>query len=277
MSNTKMPDLNGFTFKKSLGQNFLTDLSVCERMAKRADKDTYVLEIGPGAGVLTKQLCLTAKRVVAIEIDTRLKPILEKELAGFDNVKVIFADVLKLDLKSLIKEEFGENARVIICANLPYYITSPIIMGILCQRLPVESLTVMVQKEAAERLCAEVGDRAAGAVTAAVRYYSRPEILFLVKKESFVPAPKVDSAVINLEILNEPPVEVLDEKFFMSVVKSCFAQRRKTLLNSVSNTLGISKETIKNALLKMGLSENVRGESLTLSNLADLSNLLYKK
>ena len=277
MSNTKMPDLNGFTFKKSLGQNFLTDLSVCERMAKRADKDTYVLEIGPGAGVLTKQLCLTAKRVIAIEIDTRLKPILEKELAGFDNVKVIFADVLKLDLKSLIKEEFGENARVIICANLPYYITSPIIMGILCQRLPVESLTVMVQKEAAERLCAEVGDRAAGAVTAAVRYYSRPEILFLVKKESFVPAPKVDSAVINLEILNEPPVEVLDEKFFMSVVKSCFAQRRKTLLNSVSNTLGISKETIKNALFKMGLSENVRGESLTLSNLADLSNLLYKK
>ena len=277
MSNTKMPDLNGFTFKKSLGQNFLTDLSVCERMAKRADKDTYVLEIGPGAGVLTKQLCREAKRVIAIEIDTRLKPILEKELAGFDNVKVIFADVLKLDLKSLIKEEFGENARVIICANLPYYITSPIIMGILCQRLPVESLTVMVQKEAAERLCAEVGDRAAGAVTAAVRYYSRPEILFLVKKESFVPAPKVDSAVINLEILNEPPVEVLDEKFFMSVVKSCFAQRRKTLLNSVSNTLGISKETIKNALLKMGLSESVRGESLTLSNLADLSNLLYKK
>lgn len=277
MSNTKMPDLNGFTFKKSLGQNFLTDLSVCERMAKRADKDTYVLEIGPGAGVLTKQLCLAAKRVIAIEIDTRLKPILEKELAGFDNVKVIFADVLKLDLKSLIKEEFGENARVIICANLPYYITSPIIMGILCQRLPVESLTVMVQKEAAERLCAEVGDRAAGAVTAAVRYYSRPEILFLVKKESFVPAPKVDSAVINLEILNEPPVEVLDEKFFMSVVKSCFAQRRKTLLNSVSNTLGISKETIKNALLKLGLSESVRGESLTLSNLADLSNLLYKK
>ena len=277
MSNTKMPDLNGFTFKKSLGQNFLTDLSVCERMAKRADKDTYVLEIGPGAGVLTKQLCREAKRVIAIEIDTRLKPILEKELAGFDNVKVIFADVLKLDLKSLIKEEFGENARVIICANLPYYITSPIIMGILCQRLPVESLTVMVQKEAAERLCAEVGDRAAGAVTAAVRYYSRPEILFLVKKESFVPAPKVDSAVINLEILNEPPVEVLDEKFFMSVVKSCFAQRRKTLLNSVSNTLGISKETIKNALLKLGLSESVRGESLTLSNLADLSNLLYKK
>lgn len=277
MRNTKMPDLNGFTFKKSLGQNFLTDLSVCERMAKRADKDTYVLEIGPGAGVLTKQLCLTAKRVIAIEIDTRLKPILEKELAGFDNVKVIFADVLKLDLKSLIKEEFGENARVFICANLPYYITSPIIMGILCQRLPVESLTVMVQKEAAERLCAEVGDRAAGAVTAAVRYYSRPEILFLVKKESFVPAPKVDSAVISLEILNEPPVEVLDEKFFMSVVKSCFAQRRKTLLNSVSNTLSISKETIKNALLKMGLSESVRGESLTLSNLAELSNLLYKK
>ena len=277
MSNTKMPDLNGFTFKKSLGQNFLTDLSVCERMAKRADKDTYVLEIGPGAGVLTKQLCREAKRVIAIEIDTRLKPILEKELAGFDNVKVIFADVLKLDLKSLIKEEFGENARVIICANLPYYITSPIIMGILCQRLPVESLTVMVQKEAAERLCAEVGDRAAGAVTAAVRYYSRPEILFLVKKESFVPAPKVDSAVISLEILNEPPVEVLDEKFFMSVVKSCFAQRRKTLLNSVSNTLGISKEAIKNALLKLGLSESVRGESLTLSNLADLSNLLYKK
>jgi len=277
LSNTKMPDLNGFTFKKSLGQNFLTDLSVCERMAKRADKDTYVLEIGPGAGVLTKQLCREAKRVIAIEIDTRLKPILEKELAGFDNVKVIFADVLKLDLKSLIKEEFGENARVIICANLPYYITSPIIMGILCQRLPVESLTVMVQKEAAERLCAEVGDRAAGAVTAAVRYYSRPEILFLVKKESFVPAPKVDSAVINLEILNEPPVEVLDEKFFMSVVKSCFAQRRKTLLNSVSNTLGISKEAIKNALLKLGLSESVRGESLTLSNLADLSNLLYKK
>lgn len=265
-----------FTYKKSLGQNFLTDISVCVRMADEIEKDTCVIEIGPGAGVLTKELCRAAKRVVAIEIDTRLKPVLERELQGIDNVKVIFADVMKTDLFTLIKEEFGEKAKVAVCANLPYYITSPVIMDILSRRLPVESLTVMVQKEAAERLCAEVGSRTAGAVTAAVRFYSRPRILFLVPKTSFVPVPKVDSAVIRLDILKEPPVSVLSEEYFMRFVKACFAQRRKTLINTVSNTIGAGKEELKAALKDMGLDENARGEILTLTELAELSNRLYK-
>lgn len=266
---------NDFTFKKSLGQNFLTDVSVCERMVEDIDKETCVLEIGPGAGVLTKRLCAVAKQVVAIEIDTRLKPILEKEFENTDNVTFVFADVLKTDLFSLIKECFGEKARVVICANLPYYITSPIIMDILNRRLPVEELTVMVQKEAAERLCAEVGSRAAGAVTAAVRYYSEPEILFKVPRTSFTPAPNVDSAVIRLKILKTAPVTVLSEDYFMRFVKACFAQRRKTLLNTVSNTLGVDKNTLRCVLGELNLNESVRGETLSLEQLAALSDMLY--
>lgn len=262
----------GFSFKKSLGQNFLIDDSVCPRMAKAAcDENTGVLEIGPGIGVLTAELSKIAKKVVAIELDERLKKILPKTLADCDNVEVIFGDAMKLDLEKIINEHFADCEKVAVCANLPYYITSPIIMMLLEKKLPIESITVMVQKEAAERLCAEVGSREAGAVTAAVSFYAEKEILFEVSRKSFMPAPNVDSAVIKLNILPEPPIKVTDEKKFFSLVKACFAQRRKTLVNTVSNTLGIEKETLRNALLELGLSDTVRGEALTMEELAKLS------
>lgn len=267
----------GFTFKKSLGQNFITDPSVCPRMAQSAaDKDTGIIEIGPGAGVLTCCLCEAAKKVVAIEIDERLKPVLDKTLSGYDNVKVIFADVLKTDLNALISQEFSDCKRVNICANLPYYITSPILMGILSSKPDIESVTAMVQKEAALRICAEVGTRAAGAVTAAVDYLSDAEILFDVNKECFLPMPKVDSAVIRLTLRKEPKVKVLNEEMFFKTAKACFAQRRKTLLNTVSSTLGIDKNELRRILAVMNLSESVRGENLTLEQLARLSDEIFK-
>ena len=266
---------NGFTFKKSLGQNFLINPEVCPAMADAAcDKDTGVIEIGPGIGVLTAELSKRAKRVVAIELDDRLKKILPVTLADCDNTEIIYGDVLKTDLKALIAEKFSDCSSVAVCANLPYYITSPIVMSLLESKLPIDSITVMVQKEAAERRCAKVGTREAGAVSAAVSYYAEPEILFGVGKESFMPPPKVDSAVIQLHIRENPPVKVLDEAKFFRLIKACFAQRRKTLVNTVSNTAGIEKESIKKALAQLGLSETVRGEKLTLEELAELSNLL---
>ncbi len=266
---------NGFTFKKSLGQNFLINPDVCPAMADAAcDKDTGVIEIGPGIGVLTAELSKRAKRVTAIELDERLKKILPVTLADCDNVEIIYADVLKTDLKALIAEKFSDCTRVAVCANLPYYITSPIVMSLLESKLPIDSITVMVQKEAAERLCANVGTREAGAVSAAVSYYAEPEILFSVGKDSFMPPPKVDSAVIQLHIRENPPVKVLDEVKFFRLIRASFAQRRKTLVNTVSNTAGIDKESIKKALAQLGLSETVRGERLTLDELAELSNLL---
>ena len=266
---------NGFTFKKSLGQNFLINPDVCPEMAAAAcDRNTGVIEIGPGIGVLTAELSARAKRVVAIELDERLKKILPVTLSECDNVEVIYGDVMKTDLKGLIAEKFADCERVAVCANLPYYITSPIVMGLLESRLPIDSITVMVQKEAAERLCAEVGTREAGAVSVAVSYYSEPEILFEVKRDSFMPPPKVDSAVIKLNIRNNPPVAVKDEAKFFRLVRASFAQRRKTLVNTLSNTLSIDKEDIKKALSALGLSETVRGERLTLEELAELSNLI---
>lgn len=266
----------GFSFKKSLGQNFIIDPFVCPKMAEfSADGETGVIEIGPGAGVLTRSLCEVAKKVVAVEIDTRLEPVLKKSLADFDNVKVIFGDILKTDINSLIKEEFAGFKRVNICANLPYYITSPIIMGILKMKPDIESVTAMVQKEAALRICAEPGSRDAGAVSVAVDYYSEASILFDVSKNCFMPAPKVDSAVINLKIREKPKVEVKDEEFFFKITKALFAQRRKTLLNSVSNTLNIEKPKIINALQSMGLSQSVRGETLSIEQIARLSDILY--
>ena len=237
-------------------------------------EDTGVIEIGPGAGVLTAELAKRAKRVVSIELDERLRQVLAKTLADFDNVKLIFADVMKTDLSAVIKENFSDCGRVTVCANLPYYITSPVIMSLLESRLPVESITVMVQKEAAQRLCAEVGSRDAGAVTAAVKYYAESEILFEVPKTSFMPPPKVDSAVIQLKILEKPPVETKDEEFFFKFVKACFAQRRKTLVNTVSSTLGTDKEALRGALADIGLEPTVRGEALTLPQLAELADRL---
>ena len=265
----------GFSFKKSLGQNFLIDSSVCPAMAEAAaDKNTGVLEIGPGIGVLTVECAKVAKKVVSIELDQRLKEVLEVTLADFDNTEVVFGDALELDLESLIKEKFSDCEKVAICANLPYYITSPLIMKLLYSRLPIESITVMVQKEAAERLCAEVGSRKAGAVTAAVAYYAEAQELFDVDRSSFMPPPNVDSAVIRLDILNEPPVKVKDEKFFFSIIKGCFAQRRKTLVNTISNTMNIEKSKILSAIEAIGEEPTVRGETLTLEKLAELSDLL---
>lgn len=272
---SRILESGGFTFKKSLGQNFLIDPSVCPAMADAAcGEGTGVIEIGPGAGVLTAELAKRAKRVVSIELDERLRQVLAKTLADFDNVKLIFADVMKTDLSAVIKENFSDCGRVTVCANLPYYITSPVIMSLLESRLPVESITVMVQKEAAQRLCAEVGSRDAGAVTAAVKYYAESEILFEVPKTSFMPPPKVDSAVIQLKILEKPPVETKDEEFFFKFVKACFAQRRKTLVNTVSSTLGTDKEALRGALADIGLEPTVRGEALTLPQLAELADRL---
>ncbi len=271
----KLLRANNFSFKKSLGQNFLIDSSICPNMAiQSCDDKTGVLEIGPGIGVLTKELSKIAKRVVAIELDERLKKLLPITLDGCDNIEVIYGDAMELDLFKIIKEHFFDCERVCVCANLPYYITSPIVMMLLESRLPIESITVMVQKEAAERLCAEVGSRKAGAVTVAVNYYAESEILFHVGRESFMPSPNVDSAVIKLKIRKEPPIKVADEKKFFSLVRACFAQRRKTLLNTVSNTLGIEKAVLRSALSEIGLPETVRGEALSMEKLAELSNKL---
>lgn len=263
----------GFTFKKSLGQNFLVDETVCPQMAKAScDGETGVIEIGPGAGVLTCELAKAAKRVVAIEVDKRLETVLEKTLSNAENVKIIYADALKIDLNEVIRENFSDCKRVAVCANLPYYITSPLIMSLLERRLDIDTVTVMVQREAAERICADVGTRQSGAVTVAVNYFAESELLFDVPSHCFMPPPKVDSAVIRLRIRDNPPVNVSDEKFFFAFVKACFAQRRKTVVNTVSNTLGIKKEIIVNALEKYGISSTVRGEVLNMEQLALLSD-----
>ena len=266
---------HGFTFSKSLGQNFLINPTVCPRMAEAcgADEKTGVIEIGAGIGVLTAELAKRAKKVVSLELDTRLIPVLAQTLGEFDNVEVLNADVLKLDLHRLIREHFGDM-RVVVCANLPYYITSPVIMALLESRIPVEAVTVMVQKEAAARLCAPVGSRDAGAVTVAVNYYAQTKKLFDVSAGSFMPAPKVDSSVIRLDIRPEPPVAISDESFFFRVVKAAFGQRRKTASNSLSAGLGIPKDKINAAIAAAGLPAGVRAESLDMAQLAKLSECI---
>lgn len=270
---------NGFHFSKALGQNFLINPSVCPRMAalSGAADCAGAVEVGPGIGVLTWELSQVAKKVVSIELDKRLLPVLDETLADCDNVKILNADVMKLDLRRMIEEEFP-GGEVAVCANLPYYITSPVIMRLLEERLPVTSITVMVQKEAAERLCAHPGERACGAVSAAVWYYAEPEILFQVSRGSFMPAPNVDSAVIRLRIRKTPPVEVADEPFFFRIVRAAFAQRRKTAVNSIANTLGRSKQAVAAAFDAAGVPQNARAEALTLEDFAALTaGLLQEK
>ncbi len=268
---------NGFSFKKSLGQNFLINPTVCPKMAESAvaNGETAIFEIGPGIGVLTAELAKKAEKVVAIELDERLRPVLPETLAEFDNIEIIFGDAMKLDIAEIIRTRF-EGHKVAVCANLPYYITSPIIMMLLESRLPISSITVMVQKEAADRICAKIGSRESGAVTVAVGYYSKAKTLFNVSRGSFMPAPNVDSAVIRLDILENPPFDVGDEKLFFKFIKSAFAQRRKTLVNAVSSGMNISKEDIKQVLLSAGLSETVRAESLSMEQLATVSRELGK-
>ena len=270
---------NGFHFSKALGQNFLINPSVCPRMAalSGAADCAGAVEVGPGIGVLTWELSKVAKKVVSIELDKRLLPVLDETLADCDNVKILNADVMKLDLRRMIEEEFP-GGEVAVCANLPYYITSPVIMRLLEERLPVTSITVMVQKEAAERLCAHPGERACGAVSAAVWYYAEPEILFQVSRGSFMPAPNVDSAVIRLRIRRTSPVEVADEPFFFRVVRAAFAQRRKTAVNSIANTLCRSKQAVAAAFDAAGVPQNARAEALTLEDFAALAaGLLQEK
>ena len=265
---------HGFTFSKSLGQNFLINPSVCPRMAELsgAKNGVGVVEIGPGIGVLTNELCKLADKVVAVELDKRLLPVLDETLAEYDNIKVINADVMELDLNALIAEEF-EGMDVVVCANLPYYITSPIIMKLLEDKLPIKAITVMVQKEAAQRICAEVGSRMSGAVTVSVNYYAKPSMLFSVSAGSFMPAPKVDSAVIRLDILSKPPVQTNEKKFF-AVIKAAFSQRRKVISNSLSSGLSLSKEKTLEILQSANVPSNARAEKLSLDDFANIANNL---
>lgn len=268
---------HGFHFSKALGQNFIVDPDVCPHIAEESgvNKEMCALEIGPGVGVLTKELARRAKSVLAIEIDSALPPVLAETLGEFDNVAVLNADVLKIDVLKTAREYFG-NTPFVVCANLPYYITSPILMKLLEEGCGAESITVMVQKEAAQRIAAKPGTRDCGALTAAIHYYSEPEKLFDVGRNSFVPAPKVDSSVIRLKIRKEPPVAVADEKYFFKVIKASFGQRRKTLANSVSGGLGLSKEEVFSALEKCSLAPTARAEELSLSDFAALCAALAK-
>lgn len=265
---------HGFRFSKKLGQNFLINPSVCPRMAEACGctPETGVLEIGPGFGVLTRELSLRAGKVVAIELDDRLLPVLAETLAGRDNVEIVSGDCMKLNLAELLRDRFGDRP-VAVCANLPYYITSPILMNLLESRLPVIGITVMVQKEAAQRLCARPGTREAGAVTLAVQYYAQAETLFSVSRGSFMPAPNVDSAVIRLTVRREPPCAVRDEKQLFRLIRAGFGQRRKTLPNSLS-AAGFSREAILAALVASEISPTARAEELTLEQFAALSDHL---
>lgn len=266
---------HGFNFSKALGQNFLINPSVCPRMAENcgADENTGVIEIGAGIGVLTAELAKRAKKVVSIELDTRLLPVLEETLGEFDNVEIVNADVMKTDLHALIKEKF-QGMDVVVCANLPYYITSPIITMLLEEKLPIKAITVMIQKEAADRLSTPVGSRDSGAITVCTNYYAEVRHLFNVSRGSFMPPPNVDSTVIKLEIRPEPAVKVSDEKKFFRMVKAAFAQRRKTAVNSIASGMGLSKNQVAEALSKSGLDANVRAEKLTMEELAALSENL---
>ena len=269
---------HGFHFSKALGQNFIVDSGVCPAIAEKAglcDKD-YVLEIGPGIGVLTKELLLRAKKVVAVELDKRLPEILADTLAEFDNFELVEGDILKLDLNRFFAEHFEGAKTLKVCANLPYYITSPVIMALLQSDLPIESITVMVQKEAGERLCAAVGSKNAGAVTAAVNYYARAEEAFFVPKESFMPAPKVDSEVIHLPLRATPPVQVADEALFFKVIKAAFLQRRKAAANSLSAGLAMPKQQVIEMLEALGFSPQVRAESFTMEDFAAISEYIME-
>lgn len=270
---------HGFTFSKALGQNFLIDPSVCPRMAAalEADDRTGVLEIGPGIGVLTKELSAVCGRVAAVELDRRLPDVLAETLADCPNVQVVPGDVLQMDLQALFADQFADCDRLQVCANLPYYITTPVLMRLLESELPIERLVVMVQLEAAKRLCAPLGTRDCGAVSAAVEYYTQAEILFEVGRESFFPSPNVDSAVIALTRRQQPPVQVTDEDYFFRVVKGAFLQRRKTLANSLNAALGVPKAELTALFQSLGLSATARAEQLTMSQMAALANALYEK
>ena len=267
----------GFVFQKKYGQNFLIDPHVLDKIVAAAGigPDDFVVEIGPGIGTLTQYLAYAARSVCAVEIDKNLIPILEDTLSDYDNVEVINNDVLKVDLAALAKEK--NNGRPIkVVANLPYYITTPIIMGLFENHVPVDSITVMVQKEVADRMQTGPGSKDYGALSLAVQYYAEPYIVANVPPNCFMPRPKVGSAVIRLTCHEQPPVNVVDEKFFFRVIRASFNQRRKTLQNGLGNDAGlpVTKQQTAEALEKMGLSGTIRGEALSLEQFAELSNIL---
>lgn len=268
---------HGFNFSKTLGQNFLIDKNVLNKIvsASELNENSCVLEIGPGAGTLTRRLAETGARCTAVEIDKALLPILGETLAGFDNFNLINSDILKVDLKKLIKDEF-DNKPFHVIANLPYYITTPIIMQILESRLPVVSMTLMVQKEVADRMCATYGSKEYGALSVAVQYYTIPTVICRAEPHCFIPQPKVASSVVHLKVSATPTVTVSDEKKFFAIVKSSFGQRRKTLLNALSKSpyFSANKDSVRSALVQMGVDENIRGEKLSISQFAKLSELL---
>lgn len=266
-----------FALSKGFGQNFIINPGVCPRIAEAAGigPGWGALEVGPGIGVLTEQLAQRADKVVSVEVDKRLEPLLAETMAGYDNFKLVMGDVLKVDLAKLLKEEFGDRP-VAVCANLPYYITSPILMRLLEEKLPVENITVMVQKEAAQRLCAAPGTREAGAISYAVAYYSTPKMLFTVQPGSFYPAPKVTSAVIRLDVHKEPAVQVSngDEAGLFRLIRAAFSQRRKTIANVVASGLNLPKPRVLEALQTAGLDARLRPEQLTLQDYCDLLSAL---
>ena len=264
-----------FALSKGFGQNFIINPGICPRIAEAAGigPGWGALEVGPGIGVLTEQLCKRADNVVSIEVDKRLPPLLEETMADYDNFKLILNDVLKVDLKALLAEEFGDKP-VAVCANLPYYITSPIIMKLLEDRLNVENITVMVQKEAAQRLCARQQSRDIGAISLAIQYYSDPQMCFTVSPGSFYPAPKVTSSVIKLVVKKENDIKPKNEKNMFRLIRASFTQRRKTLVNSRSATLGIPKGDIEQALETLGIDRLVRPEKVSLKQFRALSDIL---
>ncbi|MCI9193503.1 MAG: ribosomal RNA small subunit methyltransferase A [Acutalibacter muris] len=266
---------HGLRLSKGLGQNFLINPSVCPRMAAAcgAEGCAGVLEVGPGVGVLTRELSSTAKKVVSVELDHRLLPVLEETLSDCTNVEIVQGDILKLDLHRLIEEKLS-GGPVCVCANLPYYITSPVIMALLEGGLPLTAVTVMVQKEAAARLCALPGVRECGAVCVSVHYRSRPQVLFQVGRGSFMPPPNVDSSVIRFDMLPEPPVRVRNEDILFKVARGAFAQRRKTAANSLSGALRLPKGLIEGRLTQAGIPINARAEQLTLAQFGTLSDAL---
>lgn len=270
----------GFSFQKKFGQNFLIDENVVEKIVREAGvtKDDFVLEVGPGIGTMTQILCEHAREVVAVEIDKKLIPILQEDtLAYYDNVTVINEDILKLDIVKLANEKNGGKP-IKVVANLPYYITTPIIMGLFESHVPLDSITIMVQKEVADRMQVGPGTKDYGALSLAVQYYAKPDIVLQVSASCFMPRPNVDSTVIKLTRYEKPPVDVVDEHLMFALIRASFNQRRKTMTNSVGNAgLNITKEELAAALEKCGLSPTIRGEALTLEQFAQLTNALSKK
>ena len=265
-----------FNFQKKFGQNFLIDTGVLEKIIREADitSNDCVLEIGPGIGTMTQYLCENARQVIAVEIDKTLIPILGDTLSAYDNVQVINEDILKVDINEIC-EKYNDGRPIKVVANLPYYITTPIIMGLFESHVPLDSITIMVQKEVADRMQCGPGTKDYGALSLAVQYYSDPEIVANVPPNCFMPRPNVGSAVIKLKRFSEPPVDVNDEKYMFKLIRASFNQRRKTMVNGLmSGGLGLTKEQIADALKNLGLSPTIRGEALTLAQFAELANLL---